>query len=143
MMGDCTAPWGLETPADVVITSPPFYGSFSFYKTNWMRYWFTGWEKPDFSDSTKNFVETKQRRSLDVYRLFFDQAVASMKPGGHLVLHLGFSKKCDMAAELLGRIPSALTHVDTYYEGVEHCESHGVRDKGTVTRHSYLVLRKV
>lgn len=143
MMGDCTAPWGLETPADVVITSPPFYDSTRFYMTNWMRYWFTGWEKPDFSESTEDFVETKQRRSLDVYRLFFDQAVASMKPEGHLVLHLGFSKKCDMAAELLERIPGALTHVDTYYEGVEHCESHGVRDKGTVTGHSYLVLRKV
>lgn len=142
MMGDCTAPWALEAPADVVITSPPFYDSTRFYMTNWMRYWFTGWEKSDFSDSTEDFVETQQRRSLDVYRRFFDEAVVSMKSGGHLVLHLGFSKKCDMAAELIKRIPEDLMHVDTYYEGVEHCESHGVRDKGTVTGHSYLVLRK-
>jgi len=29
---------------------------------------------------------------------------------------------------------------DVFIENVEHCESHGIRDKGTVTAHQYLVL---
>ena len=28
-----------------------------------------------------------------------------------------------------------------FNEDVQHCESHGVTDKGTVTGHQYLVLR--
>jgi hypothetical protein len=31
--------------------------------------------------------------------------------------------------------------VDLFVENVEHCESHGIRDKGTVTSHQYLVLQ--
>ncbi|MYH82548.1 hypothetical protein F4141_17820 [Candidatus Poribacteria bacterium] len=30
--------------------------------------------------------------------------------------------------------------VDIFDESVAHCESHGIRDKGTVTSHQYLVL---
>jgi hypothetical protein len=29
---------------------------------------------------------------------------------------------------------------DVYTENVGHCESHGIRDKGTVVSHQYLVL---
>jgi hypothetical protein len=29
---------------------------------------------------------------------------------------------------------------DAFDESVEHCESHGIRDKGTVTSHQFLVL---
>ena len=29
---------------------------------------------------------------------------------------------------------------DLFDESVIHCESHGIRDKGTVTSHQYLVL---
>ena len=55
---------------------------------------------------------------------------------------MGLSKKCDMAAELAARVPPGLDTIGTFYEGVEHCESHGVRDKGTVKGHAYLVLRR-
>ena len=47
-----------------------------------------------------------------------------------------------MAAELAARVPPGLDTIGTFYEGVEHCESHGVRDKGTVKGHAYLVLRR-
>ena len=57
-------------------------------------------------------------------------------------MHLGFSKKCDMAAELASRHGEGFEVVDTFYEGVEHCESHGVMDKGTVSGHTYLILRR-
>ena len=29
---------------------------------------------------------------------------------------------------------------DVFDESVAHCESHGIRDKGSVTSHQYLVL---
>ena len=111
--------------------------------TNWMRYWFTGWERTDFDRSVADFFETRQRRTMDAYLPFFDQARASLKPGGHLVMHLGLSKKSGMAAELAARHGEGFEIVDTFYEGVEHCESHGVMDKGTVNGHSYLVLRRL
>ena len=31
--------------------------------------------------------------------------------------------------------------VDIFNECVSHCESHGIRDKGTVVSHQYLVLQ--
>jgi len=142
-MADCARPWALPRPADAVITSPPFFDSTRFYMTNWMRYWFTGWERADFVRGVADFFETRQRRSLDVYSQFFSRAAEAMRPGAHLVMHLGFSKKCDMAVELAARVGDGFEHIDTFYEGVEHCESHGVSDKGTVKGHSYLVLRRL
>lgn len=141
-MSDCAAPWRLPRAADAVITSPPFFDSTRFYMTNWMRYWFTGWEREDFDKSVQGFFETRQRRNLDVYQDFFREAAVAMRPGAFMVMHLGLSKKCDMAEELGRRVPDAFEHIDSFYEGVEHCESHGVRDKGTVNGHSYLVLRR-
>jgi hypothetical protein len=57
-----------------------------------------------------------------------------------LVLHLGNSAKCDMGAELSKRVAPWFSVADVFTEGVEHCESHGIRDKGTVHGHTYLVL---
>jgi len=57
-----------------------------------------------------------------------------------LVLHLGNSAKCDMGAELSKRVAPWFSVADMFTEGVEHCESHGIRDKGTVHGHTYLVL---
>lgn len=142
-MADCASPWNLPRRADAVITSPPFFDSTRFYMTNWMRYWFTGWERDDFDNGVARFFETRQRQSLDVYSTFFDAAHEAMKPGAHLVLHLGLSKRCDMAKEIGSRVPSGFEQVDAFYEAVEHCESHGVSDKGTVKGHSYLVLRRL
>jgi hypothetical protein len=33
-----------------------------------------------------------------------------------------------------------LEEIDLFTESVAHCESHGIRDKGTVTHHQYLLL---
>src|SRR6185437_10764213 len=50
---DCTTPWPSAIPqADVIITSPPFFDSTRFYMTNWMRFWFVGWERSDFDSQT-------------------------------------------------------------------------------------------
>ena len=71
----------------------------------------------------------------------FRQARERLKPGGVMILHLGESRKCDMA-RALGAVARPWFEVyDVFSESVEHCESHGIRDKGTVTAHQYLILR--
>lgn len=139
--GDCTTRWPKSIPkANVIITSPPFFDSTRFYMTNWMRFWFVGWEREDFDTRARDFLETKQKKNLDIYRLFFAAAHERLRDDGLLVLHLGNSAKCDMGAELAKRVAPWFKVEDVYTEGVEHCESHGIRDKGTVRGHTYLVL---
>lgn len=126
---------------DSIITSPPFFDSTRFYMTNWMRYWFCGWERPDFDTQAGRFMEALQRQSLDVYRIVFERFREHLAPQGVAVLHLGQSKKCNMAVEL-GKIAQDYLEVaEIFTEDVTHCEKHGIRDKGTVTSHQYLVLR--
>jgi DNA methylase len=138
---DCTARWPVAIPrAHAVITSPPFFDSTRFYMTNWMRFWFAGWEREDFDVGTKDFVEDRQKLSLDVYRAFFEAARERLSATGVLVLHLGKSAKCDMGIELAKRVAPWFSVEDNFTEGVQHCESHGMRDKGAVHGHSYLVL---
>lgn len=139
--GDCTVTWPASIPtADVIITSPPFFDSTRFYMTNWMRFWFVGWEREDFDVRASEFLETRQKRSLDVYRSFYAAARERLGDRGLLVLHLGNSAKCDMGAELSKRITPWFSIADVFTEGVDHCESHGIRDKGAVHGHTYLVL---
>lgn len=139
--GDCTVTWPASIPtADVIITSPPFFDSTRFYMTNWMRFWFVGWEREDFDIRASEFLETRQKQSLDVYHSFYAAARERLRAGGPLVLHLGNSAKCDMGAELSKRVAPWFSVADVFTEGVEHCESHGIRDKGTVHGHTYLVL---
>ena len=45
-----------------------------------------------------------------------------------------------MGAELAARVDPWFRVADRFTESVERCESHGVRDKGSVTGHTYLVL---
>jgi DNA modification methylase len=139
--GDCTVTWPASIPtADVIITSPPFFDSTRFYMTNWMRFWFVGWEREDFDIRASEFLETRQKQSLDVYHSFYAAARERLRAGALLVLHLGNSAKCDMGAELSKRVAPWFSVADIFTEGVEHCESHGIRDKGTVHGHTYLVL---
>jgi DNA modification methylase len=139
--GDCTVTWSESIPtADVIITSPPFFDSTRFYMTNWMRFWFVGWEREDFDIRASDFLETRQKQSLDVYHSFYAAAREHLCVGGLLIMHLGNSAKCDMGAELSKRVAPWFSVADVFTEGVEHCESHGIRDKGTVHGHTYLVL---
>ena len=139
--GDSTATWPASIPrADAIITSPPFFDSTRFYMTNWMRFWFVGWEREDFDNRASEFLETRQKQSLDVYHSFYSAARERLQDGGLLVLHLGNSAKCDMGFELGRRVAPWFSVADVFTEGVAHCESHGIRDKGTVHGHTYLVL---
>lgn len=142
VQGDCTVLWPDSIPmANVVLTSPPFFDSTRFYMANWMRFWFSGWERNDFDVRPADYVEIRQKSNLDVYRSFFSATRERLKDNGFLILHLGNSKKCNMGAELSKRIDPWFKIEDCFTESVEHCETHGIRDKGTVTGHTYLVMR--
>jgi DNA modification methylase len=125
---------------DAVITSPPFYDSTRFYLANWMRLWFCGWEAQDFRVRPLGFVDERQKKSFAVYEPLFRQARERLKPGGVIVLHLGRSRKCDMAEHLRLLARRWFRVADIFTESVAHCESHGIRDKGTVTAHQFMLL---
>jgi len=142
VQGDCTVKWPNVIPkANLVLTSPPFFDSTRFYMTNWMRFWFSGWNRGDFDHLPADYMETRQKANLNAYDGFFSASFERLKPGGLLVMHLGRSKKCDMGTELARRAAPMFQVEDCFTENVEHCESHGIRDKGAVTGHTYLVLR--
>ena len=123
-----------------MITSPPFFESTRYYLANWLRIWFAGWSPRDFKGRPLGFVDERQKKSFDVYVPILRQARERLKQNGVVVLHLGKSSKCDMASELIFLGKTWFRSADVFDESVVHCESHGIRDKGTVTSHQYLVL---
>ncbi|MGE4589909.1 MAG: DNA methyltransferase [Acidaminococcaceae bacterium] len=138
---DTTIVWPQEiNDLDAIITSPPFFDSTRFYLANWIRIWFTGWSEIDFKHQPKSFIDERQKIDFAIYESIFRQAKERMKKDGTFVLHLGKSNKCDMALELQKISKRWFKTADLFDESVEHCESHGIRDKGTVTSHQYLVL---
>lgn len=140
---DATGTWPDEVAdLDAIITSPPFFDSTRFHTANWMRLWFAGWEADDFAEKPATFVDERQKRSFAIYDSIFSQGAERLKPGGYFAVHLGKSAKCDMAAALTSVGGKHLDLVDSFAESVEHCESHGIRDKGTVTHHQYLLFRR-
>lgn len=140
---DATAVWPKEvSDLDAIITSPPFFDSTRFHTANWMRLWFAGWEAKDFIERPADFVDERQKRSFAVYESIFAQGAERLKKGGYFAVHLGKSAKCDMAAALSTVGSEYLELVDSFAESVEHCESHGIRDKGTVTHHQYLLFKR-
>lgn len=140
---DVTKEWPVAvSELDAIVTSPPFFDSTRFYSANWMRLWFSGWEAKDFSARPAEFVDERQKKSFDIYDSIFKQAQERLKVGGYFAVHVGKSTKCDMAAALQQIGERYLHFEDWFSESVEHCESHGIRDKGTVTHHQYLLFEK-
>ncbi len=126
---------------DAIITSPPFFNSTRFYLANWMRLWFCGWEAQDFRTQPLAFVDERQKNSFEIYAPIFRQARERLKSSGVVVFHLGKSRKCDMAQALAQIASRWFRVIDIFAENVSHCESHGIRDKGTVEEHQYLILQ--
>jgi hypothetical protein len=140
-MQDATSWWPVEVDElDAVVTSPPFFDSTRFYLANWIRLWFSGWERGDFETEPLRFLDMKQKQTMRIYESVFRQARERMKTGGVLVLHLGKSTKCDMAERLSGIAKPWFKTLDVFEENVSHCESHGITDKGKVSAHQYLIL---
>ncbi len=141
MNRDATEWWPNEVDdLDAIVTSPPFFDSTRFYMANWLRIWFCGWEPGDFRNKPKKFLDERQKSGFEVYESILRQARERLKPDGVMILHLGYSRKCDMAAELSRVAGTWFDVADVFRENVTHLESHGIRDKGTVTEHQYLVL---
>jgi len=138
---DSTLDWPkVVSDLDAVITSPPFFDSTRFYNANWIRLWFSGWEPEDFKTMPSLYVDERQKKSLSVYFPIFQQAKERLKNGGVMVLHLGKSPKCNMGIELKRISKRWFTHIELFDESVEHCNTFGIKDIGTVTDHQYLVL---
>jgi hypothetical protein len=134
-------PWPEEVNnLDSIITSPPFFDSTRFYVSNWMRLWFAGWDEENFKTDSVDFIEELQKKDFSVYNSIFSQAKERLKKDGTLVMHLGKSKKCDMAKVLSEKAKPWFDTADIFEESVRKGESHGVTDKGTVVDHQYLVL---
>ncbi len=141
MFQDATDGWPLEIDQlNAVITSPPFYDSTRFHLANWIRLWFAGWTRSDFDDRPLAFVEERQKRGFDVYEPVIRQARERLNPDGICLFHLGKSRKCDMAWEIAKIARPWFRNAEIFSESVAHCESHGIRDKGTTAEHTYLLL---
>lgn len=138
---DATKLWSPDVDdLDAIITSPPFFDSTRFYLANWMRLWFAGWTAWDFKQRPMAFIDERQKYDFSVYLPILRQAKERLKFGGVCVMHLGKSRKCDMATEIAKLAKHWFAKAEVFGENVEHCESHGIRDKGTVVEHTYLVL---
>lgn len=126
---------------DAIITSPPFFDSTRFYLANWLRLWLSGWGKEDFEKRPLGFVDEKQKLGFEIYEPILRQARERLKPNGVVVFHLGKSSKCDMAEKLADVAKKWFKVADIFEESVEDGESHGIRDKGTVVKHQFLILQ--
>lgn len=132
----------LTEQVDAVITSPPFTASTRFYVSNWLRLWMSGWEPSDYKIKKDDFLEEKQKKSMDAYKIFFDKCDEWLKPRGKLILHLGKTKKVDMAKELTQLIDERFEIVHCFDEDVAGREKFGVKDQGATFAHQFLFLRK-
>lgn len=128
----------LDSPVDAVITSPPFAQSLRFWSMNWLRLWFTGWDRADFSVEPERFLDVQQRASMAPYAEFAEAMCRSLKPEGLLVLHLGETAVHNMAETVAPQIEPWFDVVFTGRENVEDTESHGLTDKGATRAHWYL-----
>jgi DNA modification methylase len=138
--GDILDNWNSDIQnIDAIITSPPFFESTKFYLTNWIRSWFMGWESEDFEKEKDNFIETKQRKSFDVYDTIFKQSRERLNNTGKMILHLGKSDKKDMGAAIIPIAKKYFNNVSLYLEDVSAVEKHGITDKGSVNIHQYLL----
>jgi hypothetical protein len=126
---------------DTVITSPPFSQSLRFWSSNWMRLWFAGWQPEDFKTEPAHYLETEQRNSYSPYREFAEAMANVLKPNGLLVMHLGETKRANMAARIIPEIADYFNVEFHGRESVEDTESHGLSDKGSTIAHHYLFAR--
>ncbi|MDB9731581.1 site-specific DNA-methyltransferase [Candidatus Pelagibacter sp.] len=139
---DILKKWKIENQTvDLILTSPPFAFSTKFYINNWIRYWFGGWGIQDFEKESFNYLEKKQKKDFNVYDNVFKESKRVLKENSYLLMHLGLSDKLDMGKILLPIAEKHLKVVDLFNETVSHCEKHGIRDKGGIKEHQYLILK--
>lgn len=127
---------------DSIITSLPFFDSTRFYLANWIRMWFAGWDKEDFNKEKEKYLETKQVKNLDIYDGFFKICFNLIRNDGSLIMHLGFSKKANMAELLIPYAEKYFKIIGYFNENVSNNEKFGISDQGTVKIHQFLFMIK-
>lgn len=138
---DSTQSWPEEIEnIDAIITSPPFFDSTRFYSSNWIRLWFSGWNRETFHMEPSRYVDEIQKKDLGIYSVIFSQSCERLKPDGVMIMHLGKSSKCDMGNALLKISSKYFCHQELFNENVAHCARFGMKNLGTVTDHQYLVM---
>ena len=129
---------------DSIITSPPFFDSTKFYLANWIRLWFTGWNKKDFDIEKEKYLETKQKKDIAIYNKYFQVCYNILKSGGTIIMHLGVSKKANMGEMIL---PFAEANnfklIGMFIEDVDGNEKFGIKDQGSVKGHQFMFLEKI
>lgn len=135
-------PKKMNQKVDVIITSPPFASSFKFYTQNWLRLWFSGWNPRDFKLAKDLYFDEKQNSDMDIYLDYFEACSKMLKSNGKMILHLGKSKKFDMANELSLRCQKWFKVEFVGVEDVSKIESHGIKDSGATIEHQFLFLKK-
>ena len=129
-----------QNSIDSIITSPPFFDSTRFYMSNWIRMWFAGWDKEHFSTEKHQFMENQQVKSFEIYDNFFNICKFLLKNHGTIIMHLGFSKKANMAESIIPYAEKYFEIVGYFNEKVSNNETFGISDQGTVKSHQYLFM---
>lgn len=138
---DCRAV-PIRHPVDAVITSPPFAKSLRFWSSNWLRLWFTGWDRKDFEAEPQRYLDVQQRAGMGPYGELAAAMHAVLRPGGIFILHLGETAKVNMADAIRPEIEPWFEIEYAGRENVEDTETHGLRDKGATVAHWYLFARR-
>jgi Putative RNA methylase family UPF0020 len=134
-------PLGVDS-VDAVITSPPFTQSLRFFSSNWMRLWFCGWPASAFRDCTSDYLEREQRHNFDhAYRRFLASVHRLLRPGGLLIMHVGATRRLDMAVKIAPLLRPGFELLHRGVEQLDAPESHGLSDKGATTQHAFLFCR--
>jgi hypothetical protein len=87
-----------------------------------------------------NFVDTKQKKTFDIYGTIISQCKERLTNNGVVVFHLGKSSKKDMGEAITPYAKKYFNHVELYNEDVSEVEKHGITDKGSVNNHQYLIM---
>ena len=128
--------------ADAIICSPPFADSMRFYMQNWLRLWLCGRESENYKQAETLFLDQKQIKNFDIYESFFAMCHKILKTNGKVILHLGKTKKINMAEELMERAKPYFNEIYRGSENVQNVEKHGIKDKGATVEHQYLFLMR-
>ena len=131
----------LEKSTNVIVTSPPFFGTTDFLRHNRIRLWFCGWDYKKQTEMKGSFLE--QAASVAVYRPIFEECKRVLKDNGVVVIHLGVVKKRDMSKELMPLASeSGFSCLGTVYEDTTKMETYGRTDRGSTHKHQFLFLRR-
>lgn len=127
---------------DAVITSPPFARSLRFWSANWLRLWFSGWDREDFETQPPRYLETQQKNGYSPYKDLITMSARSLRRNGILILHLGQTKSECMADNILPLLSPDFRVLFVGKENVEDTQSFGLTDKGATIAHWYIFCER-